>query len=239
MTDLAAAAPNAPAVSFEAVRFAWPSGGFALSVDAWSVARGAQVCLIGASGGGKTTLLNLLTGMVVATSGVVRLFGQDVSRLSAPKRDRLRADHVGVIFQMFNLLPFAGVADNVRLGLAFSDRRAAALERGVDAEIDALLSRLRLEPSLMRRTPVSRLSVGQQQRVAAARALIGRPDVIVADEPTSALDAHSRDAFLDVLFEETAATGATLLVVSHDEAVAARFPTVARLEEIARSERAA
>lgn len=202
--------------------FRWPGpAGVCLDIPEFSVAAGEQVFLHGESGGGKSTLLNLLAGVLVPASGRLRVLGHDLSALGAAARDRFRVDHVGLIFQQFNLIPYLSVLDNVLLPTRFSKRRR---ERAGDARASAatLLGHLDLPENLWRRD-ATQLSVGQQQRVAAARALIGRPELVIADEPTSALDAARQAAFLDLLGRECAAAGATLLFVSHDQRLAAHF----------------
>lgn len=226
------------ALSLEAVRFRWPGrAGFGLSVAGFSLAAGERVLLIGESGSGKSTLLSLICGIVTAEAGRVSVGGTDLGRLSAGARDRFRAEHIGVIFQQFNLLPYANVADNIALPLRFAPkRRNRAGDAG--AEATRLCAALGL-PAGVLSMPAGRLSVGQQQRVAVARALIGRPGLIVADEPTSALDAATQDQFLSLLFDQAEAAGSSLLMVSHDERLGARFDRVVRLAEIASAERAA
>ena len=222
-----------PAVELDAVRFEWPGGaGLALALDALTVMRGERVFVRGPSGSGKTTLLSLIGGIVSPDAGTVRVDGTDVGALTGGARDRFRADRIGFVFQQFNLLPFLSVGENVRLGCRFSRaRRQRAIEAGgtLGAETDRLLDALGLPRGDERRT-AAELSVGQQQRVAAARALIGRPALVIADEPTSALDADARDAFLDLVFAEVAAAGATLLFVSHDAALAPRFDRAVELD---------
>lgn len=232
--------PASDLVRLRDASFAWPARGgapdFSLYVPDWRIGRGERLCLIGPSGGGKTTLLNLICGVTRAASGEVSLLGQNMTALGGGARDRLRAEHVGLIFQMFNLLPYGGVLENVLLPLSFSPaRRARAEARSGDVASEALrlLKALGLDAEQVVRSPVAALSVGQTQRVAAARALIGRPALVVADEPTSALDADSRENFLGLLFAEAAASGAAILTVSHDEAVARAFPRVERLLDIA------
>ena len=164
------------------------------------------------------------------------LQGTDWSSLSGAHRDAYRADHVGYIFQQFNLLPYLNATDNVLLPCRFSGkRRARAASEGGSprAAAQSLLDRVGLEAALRTRA-ASMLSVGQQQRVAAARALIGHPEVVIADEPTSALDAPLRDAFMDLLLGQCAAAGSTLVFVSHDERLAARFDRVVALAGINR-----
>jgi putative ABC transport system ATP-binding protein len=182
--------------------------------------------LRGASGSGKSTLLGLLAGVLVPGGGSLAVLGHEMARLSGPARDRLRADPLGVIFQQFNLLPWLPVRDNVRLPLRFSARRRAQAAPG---EAERLLAAMGLPEPLWSR-PAAQLSVGQQQRVAAARALIGRPALILADEPTSALDEDARDAFMALLLQSCADAGSALVFVSHDARLAARF---ARVETLA------
>ena len=156
------------------------------------------------------------------------------SALNATARDRLRGEHIGFIFQQFNLIPHLPLLDNILLPCHFSARRrqrALAKSPTLATEAARLLARLQLTPDLWQRPPVE-LSVGQQQRVAAARALIGGPQLIIADEPTSALDAALQQSFLDLLLEECAQAGATLLFVSHDQRLASRFPRQIALSTI-------
>ena len=215
------------------LRFRWPrAGADTLCIPSLQLARGEQLFLRGASGSGKSTLLALLAGVLAPTAGSLTLLGQDLGRLSGAARDRLRADHLGVVFQQFNLLPYLSVRDNVGLALRFSARRRAQAAAG---EAERLLAAMGLAPALFTRT-AAQLSVGQQQRVAAARALIGRPALILADEPTSALDEDSRDAFMALLQRCCAEAGSALVFVSHDARLAARFERVvdlAQLNEVA------
>jgi putative ABC transport system ATP-binding protein len=222
------------------VRFAWPGRqAFSLSVERFSLPARERLLLIGPSGSGKSTFLSLLCGILAPQSGRIDILGTDITRLSASARDGFRAEHFGIIFQMFNLLPYGSVIDNVLLPLSFAPRRRrrATARTTAEAEGARLLARLGLEPHLVRGPSAANLSVGQQQRVAVARALIGSPELIVADEPTSALDRHHQAAFLDLLFTEAKEAGATLVMVSHDESLSARFDRVTRLDEIATSGR--
>jgi len=198
-----------------------------------AIATGERVFLHGPSGGGKSTLLNLIGGVAVPQHGRVELLGSNIVALSGHDRDTFRADHIGFIFQQFNLLPWLSAMDNVLLPCTFSAQRR---RRVADPLADAaqLLERLDLAPDLWQK-PAAELSVGQQQRVAAARALIGKPEILIADEPTSALDATRQQAFIDLLLSEAATVGACLLFVSHDQRLAVHFDRVLSLAEINRA----
>jgi putative ABC transport system ATP-binding protein len=167
---------------------------------------------------------------------------KDIGRLGGAARDRFRADHIGFIFQMFNLIPYLSVLENVCLPCGFSARRggrASDAGTSVEAEAIRLLEHLDMAHTAVLRRPVNQLSVGQQQRVAAARALIGRPELVIADEPTSSLDEDRRVAFLDLLFRECEQRRTTLIFVSHDASLGARFDRVIAFAEINRSPAAA
>jgi putative ABC transport system ATP-binding protein len=229
------AATTAPLVALRGLRFRWPGAAAdTLAIDALDIAAGQTLFVRGPSGSGKSTLLSLLAGVLVAGPGQVRLLGQDLAATGMAARDRLRADHVGIIFQQFNLLPYLSVLDNVRLPCRFSARRAAAAAPG---EAERLLDALGLDAALRAR-PAAQLSVGQQQRVAVARALIGRPALVIADEPTSALDEEARDRFMALLRAQCDAVGSALVFVSHDTRLAASFARVLDLGAAARAERA-
>ena len=209
-------------IDLQQLHFAWPRAAHdTLVIDSLQVAAGETVFVHGPSGCGKSTLLGLLAGVLVPTAGELRLFDQPWSTLSGAARDRLRADHVGYIFQQFNLLPYLSVIDNVRLPCRFSTRRAQRAG-DVTARAHELLVQVGLAQTLWPRR-ADELSVGQQQRVAAARALIGTPELVIADEPTSARDAALRDSFMSVLLAQCRAAGSTLVFVSHDERLAASF----------------
>mgnify|MGYP001175631573 FL=1 len=221
-----------PLVRVAGLRFDWGSTP-CLDIAAFELAAGEQVFLHGPSGSGKRTLLNVLAGVLVPQAGEVRILGQPLERLSGAARDRFRGDHVGLVFQQFNLIPYLSVLDNVMLPCRFSARRR---ERTTDPRQAAarLLTHLDLDASLWSRPAVA-LSVGQQQRGAAARALIGAPEIVIADEPTSALDAGRQAGFLDLLTRECAQTRAALVFVSHDQRLAGRFTRTLALAEINRA----
>ncbi|KCZ63375.1 hypothetical protein L53_08895 [Hyphomonas sp. L-53-1-40] len=224
-----------PVVSVSNLRFAWMPGNEVLDISDFQLRAGERLFLRGASGSGKSTLLGIIAGVLEADSGEVIVLGQDLATLKPAVRDRLRADHLGVIFQMFNLVPYLSVIGNVTLPLRFSPKRRAAISGSEDDEARRLLSRLGLTDETLLARRVSDLSVGQQQRVAAARALIGGPEIVIADEPTSALDADARDQFIDLLSEEARRTGAALLFVSHDAGLATHFDRAVDLGEINRA----
>jgi putative ABC transport system ATP-binding protein len=208
-----------------------------LDIPSFNADAGERIFLYGPSGSGKSTLLGLLGGVLKAESGSIILLGNDLSKLSQTQRDRVRADHIGFIFQQFNLIPYLSVIDNILLPCRFSQLRLSkALAGGntLHTEAERLLSHLDLHPSLWYR-PVTQLSVGQQQRVAAARALMGKPEVIIADEPTSSLDADRQAIFLTLLLRECADANALLLFVSHDRRLTNAFNRVIDLTSINRA----
>jgi putative ABC transport system ATP-binding protein len=227
------------AIRLRGVEFAWPRGPRVLSIAALEVARGERVMLRGASGSGKSTLLGVIGGVLVPQAGSVEILGTDLTCLPGAARDRFRGQHFGFIFQMFNLIPYLSVIDNVLLPLRLSPARAARVEGDPHAAAEALLAALGLGDAALQGRAVTALSIGQQQRVAAARALIGRPEIIVADEPTSSLDADAREGFLALLMQECRAAGATLLFVSHDASLAGHFDRAVAMDALNAAERLA
>ncbi len=203
------------AVAVRDLRFAYGRGPAVVDIPALDIARGESVFLYGPSGSGKTTLLGLIAGVLQPGAGRVEVLGVDLAQRSASARDAFRAEHVGYVFQQFNLIPYLSVRDNITLPCRLHGARRARLA-GVSLQdaARAMAAELQIEALLER--PVTDLSVGQQQRVAAARALIGHPELVIADEPTSALDTDRREAFLSLLFASCARAKATLLFVSHD-----------------------
>jgi putative ABC transport system ATP-binding protein len=208
------------------VRFSWPGSDPLLAIATLQVARGERVFMHGPSGSGKSTLLGLLGGVLEPQSGTVSIDGFQLSTLKRPLRDRFRAEHIGFIFQMFNLIPYLRVIDNVALPARFSEqrrRRATDISGSVPAEARRLLAAVGLDPTVYADRDATQLSHGQQQRVAAARALFGRPRIIIADEPTSSLDADARERFISLLLSECRASEATLIFVSHDTSLRSQF----------------
>ena len=232
------------AIEIENLVFQWPGkNGFRLSIPKFKVQRGERVFLQGASGSGKSTLLGLLGGVLAPHPCLLRVLDTDLTALSASARDRFRVDHLGFLFQQFNLVPYLSVRENVLLPCRFSRlRRQRALEmartsgdssdsNGLVQSADHLLAQLGLDAALGSK-PATALSVGQQQRVAAARALIGHPELIIADEPTSALDADRQAEFLDILLGRCKDEDVTLIFVSHDERLAKHFTRSIHLHEL-------
>ncbi|PTU74151.1 ABC transporter ATP-binding protein [Pseudomonas mangrovi] len=242
MSDPVASHPaplQSPLLEIDDLGFAWPGQSELLDIPHFALEVGERVFLKGPSGSGKTTLLGLLGGVQKAGRGRVRLLGRDLGDLSAAARDRYRVDHSGYIFQQFNLLPFLAVRENVEMPCRFSSVRAQRARQrhgSVEQAATLLLERLGLDPDLHQRRADS-LSIGQQQRVAAARALIGQPELVIADEPTSSLDADNREAFLALLFEECRDAGASLLFVSHDQSLAGLFDRSLDLHQLNRAQR--
>jgi putative ABC transport system ATP-binding protein len=237
MTSGAHASPAVePTLNITDLQFGWGKEPPLLDITHFAIARGERVFLHGASGSGKSTLLSLMAGVLRPRSGRIEISGTDIPGLRSGARDRFRADHIGFVFQMFNLLPFLGVRENVVLPCRFSRlRRDRVRSRGtLEHEADRLLDALGLDPRRIGDKRVAELSVGQQQRVAAARALIGQPELLIADEPTSALDAEARSGFLDLVFAECAQASISVAFVSHDIALAPLFDRSVRLGDLAR-----
>ncbi|MGN6545324.1 MAG: ABC transporter ATP-binding protein [Aureliella sp.] len=198
-----------------------------LDVPSFSIAPAEQVILLGESGGGKTTLLHCIAGIMQPTSGTITLDGVEVTKLSEAGRDRVRAAKIGYVFQTFNLLPGFTALENVRLGMTFGDGRHD-LDRA-----RSLLNRVGLGDREHHRP--AQLSVGQQQRVAVARALANRPKLLLADEPTANIDPQNQQRIIDLIRETCQEEQVAILMVTHSLHVAEQFPRVERLETINRA----
>jgi putative ABC transport system ATP-binding protein len=203
-------------------RFAYGRGPLVLDIGELTVEAGEKVFIFGPSGSGKTTLLGLMSGVLRPVSGAVHVLGEDMAALGERRRDALRAAHIGYIFQLFNLIPYLTVEENITLPCRLSRERRARLGAVPLADAAAALAES-LEIGARLRDRVTDLSVGQQQRVAAARALIGAPGLVIADEPTSSLDADRRERFIELLFDRCRAAAATLVFVSHDRQLEQMF----------------
>jgi ABC-type lipoprotein export system ATPase subunit len=206
--------------------YAEPSGNPLVIIDIprLDIGAGEQVVLRGESGGGKTTLLHLISGIVTSDSGSIKLDGMELNKFSESARDRIRADKMGYVFQTFNLLPGFTALENVRLGMTFA-RKKMNLERAKD-----LMSRVGLADR-MNYMP-NQLSVGQQQRVAVARALANKPRLLLADEPTANVDPANQNRIIELIQEVCREDVVAILLVTHSDEISKRFERVERLEQI-------
>jgi len=191
-----------------------------------SISEGEQVVLRGESGGGKTTLLHLISGIVGADSGSIKLDGIELTKFSETGRDRIRAAKMGYVFQTFNLLPAFTALENVKLGMTFA-RKKMNLERAKELiERVGLSDRMHYLPSQM--------SVGQQQRVAVARALANKPRLLLADEPTANVDPANQDRIIELIQTVCREDNVAILMVTHSDEISSRFGRVERLEKLNR-----
>ena len=223
------------AIDIQRLRFRYGGGPWVLDIPQLTLERGERAFLFGPSGSGKTTLLGVLAGVLKPDEGDVNVLGRNLASLSGARRDAFRAEHIGYVFQMFNLIPYLSVLDNIALPVRMNAKRRARLDGAGVRETAALLAD-HLQIGDLLKKPVTELSVGQQQRVAACRALIGSPEIIVADEPTSSLDFDRREAFLELLFAECERAGATLVFVSHDRTLEGMFSRTVSLPDVNRAE---
>jgi putative ABC transport system ATP-binding protein len=218
-------------IKIDSVRFHWSKkNSFKIFVPNFEINKGEKVLLLGESGSGKTTLLSLICGFLNPLSGSISINGSTINKLSSKTKDEHRADNIGIIFQQFNLLPYANVIDNIVLPLYFSKVRSANVTNQRESALN-LCKQLRL-PDDIDQYKASSLSVGQQQRVAVARALIGNPSLVIADEPTSSLDTDAQQIFLDLMFEQISNNKSTLLMVSHDRSLAERFDRLIDINKV-------
>ena len=220
------------AIAISGLRFGYGSDDDILGIRKLNVGTAQRVFLFGPSGCGKSTLLAMIGGVLVPREGSVAILGENLSGMNSAARDRVRADHVGFIFQQFNLVPYLSVVENVSLPCRYSRRR---LLRAIDADGSLENSAARLLSALgigeeLRSRKSTDLSVGQQQRVAAARALIGQPELVLADEPTSSLDADRRREFISLLVSECGRANSTVIFVSHDASLATHFDVAIDLQ---------
>jgi putative ABC transport system ATP-binding protein len=217
-------------IQLKDIRYTYPDtpAKLILNINSWKVAAGEQVFVHGPSGGGKSTLLNLLSGLLQADTGEVSVMGQRLDKISSRQRDRFRADHIGYIFQQFNLIPYLDAIDNIKLAHQFAKQNTSS---SLEDDIKSLLSSFYIEPADWQK-PVAKLSIGQQQRIAIARAMVNKPELLIADEPTSSLDQDNRDNFMKELMAMVLEHNTTLLFVSHDMALAKYFNRIDALADI-------
>lgn len=202
-----------------------------LDIKSFSINKGEKVFIHGPSGSGKTTFLEVIAGVLVPQTGTYSFMNQEISKMSSGERDQMRAAHIGYIFQSFNLIPYLTVEENIVLPLYLSsERRKKISHQSESEEVFSLCEQLGISQLLS--STVTELSVGQQQRVAVARALLGKPELILADEPTSALDQEHREKFINLLFEVCKKENTTVLFVSHDKSLQGLFDRKVSLQDV-------
>ncbi len=224
------------AIDLKDVQFSYRAGKKILDISTLEIETGERVFLFGPSGSGKTTLLGLLTGVLHCQQGSANVLGRDMAKMSGSQRDAFRGSHLGYIFQLFNLIPYLSVVENITLPCRLHAERRKRVKGTLDHEAHTIAARLGIEPLLHEK--VVNLSVGQQQRVAAARSLMGAPELIVADEPTSSLDFDHRERFIELLFDCVKQANATLLFVSHDRSLMPMFSRSLSLPDVNRANHA-
>ena len=218
------------AINLSNLRFSYPeqSNLLVLDIPSWSLSAGEHTLVYGSSGSGKSTLLNILNGLLSVNSGHVKVLDQHLNKMTSRQRDNFRANNISYIFQQFNLIPYLNAVDNIQLASCFSKSKSKS---SLNEEIKALLKTLNL-PEKDWNKPVRSLSIGQQQRIAIARALINKPTLLIADEPTSALDQENRESFMALLMSIVKESNITLLFVSHDMSLSRYFTRVESLNDI-------
>ena len=222
------------AIDLNNVRFHYPEQAdkVVLNIPSWSLSAGEHVFVHGPSGGGKSTLLGLLSGLFAPNEGQINILGQRLDQMTSRQRDKFRATYIGYVFQQFNLIPYLNAFDNTLLASQFSQRKKT---QNIHDEITKLLTELNITESDWQR-PTRNLSIGQQQRIAIARALINKPQLLIADEPTSSLDPVNRDAFMTLLMSIVGDNDMTLVFVSHDLSLSTYFSRIESLNDINRFE---
>lgn len=215
-------------ISVDKLNFSYKNNVPVLNIDQLKIESGEKVFLYGPSGFGKSTLLNILAGVLKVNNGQVEVLGKNLDQISQSQRDHLRGENIGYIFQIFNLIPYLNIRENIVLPCLINKNRAS----GIDfyAQADELIKTLGLSQHADKN--ITDLSIGQQQRVAACRALIGNPKLIIADEPTSSLDEKNTSEFMDLLLSEWEKRKFTLLFVSHDIGLKKYFQRTISLPDI-------
>lgn len=200
---------------------------FSLNIDQLLIEKNTKTFIEGPSGCGKTTFLNVITGLIKPNRGQINVLDTDLTTLNPIACDQFRADHFGIIFQLFNLLPYLTVIENIILPCTFSNskkQKALLISSSLEEEAKRLCRELDITDTLLNK-PVNQLSIGQQQRVSIARAIIGQPEIIIADEPTSALDNERKNQFMTLLLKECETYNLNLIFVSHDTSLQQHFDT--------------
>lgn len=223
-------------IELKNVRFHYPKhpNDQVINISSWSVKSGEHVFIHGPSGGGKSTLLNLLSGILIPNKGEISILGQRIDGLSTRQRDKFRASHIGYVFQQFNLIPYLSAIDNVLLASQFAQQFQTS---NTKQSTEQLLQALNISPAHWHK-PTRQLSIGQQQRIAISRALINKPQILIADEPTSSLDSKNRDDFMALLISMAKENNMTLVLVSHDLTLSHYFDRTISLSDINQIERA-
>jgi putative ABC transport system ATP-binding protein len=218
------------AINLSNIHFSYPSPPNVplLRIPSWSLAKGENTFIHGPSGSGKSTLLGVLNGLLLPNQGQVSVLGQRLDNITSRQRDKFRANNIGFIFQQFNLIPYLNAVDNIQLANYFS--QSSSKSTSID-KVKTLLTTLNMSEKNWDK-PVRTLSIGQQQRIAIARALINSPKLLIADEPTSSLDKNNTDSFMALLMSTVAKNNTTLLFVSHDMSLSHYFNKVESLNEI-------
>ena len=202
---------------------------FSLKINKFILQKSDSFLIYGDSGAGKSTFLNLLSGTLRPQEGAINILGTNIVDSSSAVKDKIRGDHFGIVFQTFNLLPYITVKNNILLGKAYSNRKQLLSSND---EVKILMDKLSLNYKDLVDRKAYELSIGQQQRVAVARALIGKPEIIIADEPTSALDQDNQKEFINLLFKSLDENEQGLIMVSHDKKLSNKFKIVKNITEI-------
>jgi|TARA_B110000495_G_C23012013_1_gene598671 putative ABC transport system ATP-binding protein len=220
------------AINMQNLSFHYEGAHPILKLDAFEVKKQEKIFIYGPSGCGKSTLLGLIAGMFLPQQGTLEVFGLDFCSISRSKRDEIRGKEIGYIFQTFNLIPYLSCLENILLPCIITRQRKTKIIGPLEQEAALLAEHLNLTEVLHKKA--RQLSVGQQQRVAAARALIGNPQLVIADEPTSSLDGKNTNEFLKLLLRKWEEKKFTLVFVSHDERLANDFNRSISLPELNR-----
>jgi putative ABC transport system ATP-binding protein len=219
-------------IEIQNLKFKYPSTEtLILDIPNLKIEKGEKIFLFGPSGSGKTTFLEVLAGINLPQEGSLKIDGQNMAQMNSQQRDQFRSDHIGYIFQSFNLIPYLNVLENITLPLYLSHRRRQRISIDQEEAATREICKFLGIDSFLNRS-VTELSIGQQQRVAAARAILGEPELLLADEPTSSLDYDHREKFIRLLFEVCQRTGTTVIFVSHDRSLEKLFDRSISLKEI-------